>query len=109
MSRIYPIEALYRIEPYCSILKQLKSGKENAVKGADIIKLLQTDSRRFRKAVETIRRSGVCVISGASGYYLPKRKEEIERYIRRTERTAKSHFYTLKTARKALNDFNKEV
>lgn len=102
--RDYNIEKLFSEEPYCTILSTLKTGKRNAVKKRELVRITELDERVFRKAIETLRRAGVCIISDAAGYYYPENRREIECYIRRVERTAKSHFYTLRAAKNALNE-----
>ena len=92
-------------EPYCTILSTLRTGKRNAVKKRELVRITELDELVFRKAIETLRRARVCIISDAAGYYYPENRREIECYIRRVERTAKSHFYTLRAAKNALNEF----
>lgn len=102
--RDYNIEKLFSEEPYCTVLSTLRTGKRNAVKKRELVRITGLDERVFRKAIETLRRAGVCIISDAAGYYYPENRREIECYIRRVERTAKSHFYTLRAAKNALNE-----
>lgn len=96
---------LWTLEPYCTILSVLRYGKENALSRCEIVKRIKINEREVRKAVEVIRRSGVCILSDTAGYYFPGDRLEVERYIRRTERTARSHFYTLRAAKKALRGY----
>ena len=103
--RDYNIEKLYSEEPYCTILSTLKSGRKNAIKKRELVRITGLNERAFRRSIETLRRAGKCIISDAVGYYYPENKREIERYIRRVERTAKSHFYTLRAAKNALREF----
>ena len=99
--RKYTEAELWQIAPYNTILSFLKHGKDRAIPRRDLVRLTRLDERILRKHIETIRRSSVCILSDASGYYLPRNLDEIQRYIKRTERTAKSTFYTLRAAREA--------
>lgn len=96
---------LWQHEPYRKILSLLRYGKENAIPRKELVISIKISEREVRRAIEIIRRTGICIISDLTGYYLPGNKLEIERYIRKTERTAKSHFYTLRAARKALKKY----
>lgn len=96
---------LWQLDPYRTILSILRYGKEKAIPRRELVGRVKIGEREVRKAIEIIRCTGVCVISDSTGYYLPGNKLEIERYIRKTERTAKSHFYTLRAARKALKKY----
>lgn len=101
----YNLNMLRSAEPYKTVLCCLKTGKNNAISMRAIARKTELSERNVRKAVESLRRAGECIVSDASGYYLPETREEVARYIRRIERTAKSHFYTLRTARHALEEF----
>lgn len=99
--RKYTEAELWQTAPYNTILSFLKHGKDRAIPRRDLVKLTGLDERILRKHIETIRRNNVCILSDVSGYYLPRNLEEVRRYIKKTERTAKSTFYTLRAAREA--------
>lgn len=91
---------------YQSVLSCFKYGRANAIHMKDLQRYSGLDNRRLRKVIELIRRDGVCVCSDEAGYYLPETAAELEKYIKRVERTAKSTFFTLKTARTELAKMN---
>lgn len=91
---------------YQSVLSCFKYGRANAIHMKDLQRYSGLDNRRLRKIIELIRRDGVCVCSDEAGYYLPETAAELEKYIKRVERTAKSTFFTLKTARTELAKMN---
>lgn len=87
---------------YQSILSCFKYGRANAIHLHNLRRYSGLDNRRLRKIIELIRRDGVCVCSDEAGYYLPETAAELEKYIKRVERTAKSTFFTLETAKHEL-------
>ena len=89
-------------EPYCSILNMLGAGKENAVHLKAIMKNTELKNREARKCIEHLRRSGTVIISNKNGYFIPETPEELQKYINQETHRAKSVFYTLKNARKLL-------
>lgn len=91
---------------YKSVLSCFRYGRANAIHQKQLQKLTSLDSRQLRKIIELIRRNGVCVVSDNNGYYLPETREELEQYIRRTEKMARSIFFTLQTAKKALKSID---
>lgn len=93
---------------YKSLLACFCYGKANAIHLHDLQRYSGLDSRRLRKIIELIRRDGVCVCSDEAGYYRPETAEELEKYIKRVEATAKSTFYTLKTAKAELAKMQNE-
>lgn len=104
-SRNFTEADLWQLDPYRTILSLLRYRKENAIPRREFVGRVKIGEREVRRSIEIIRRTGICVISDSTGYYLPGSKLEIERYIRKTERTAKSHFYTLRAARNALKKY----
>lgn len=102
-------EQLRTTEPYCTILNKLWKGVKYAVPVKEMCYDTGLNDRELRKCVETIRESGVCVISDSFGYYLPESEEDLERYIRRTEKTARSYFLSLRSAKNALRVMQTEA
>lgn len=86
--------------PYSEIVNALGAGKKNGVHLSTLCNITGLNSRLVRKAIERMRRAGLVILSGQNGYYEPINVEELEEYIKHTERAAKSIFLTLKSARK---------
>ncbi len=86
-------------ELYKRILSCFRYGRANAIHLHELERLSGLDSRSLRKIIELMRRNGECICSDETGYYRPETLSELEKYIKRVEATAKSLFYTLKTAR----------
>lgn len=101
-TREYTSEQLWSTPPYNIILSYLKHGADKAISKRKLCQYTGLDERILRRSIETIRRNNICIISDINGYYYPLTRQEIESYIRRTERTAKSTFYTLRAAKNAL-------
>ena len=91
---------------YKSVLSCFRYGRANAVHLKELERLNNLDSRTMRKIIELIRREGVCICSDNAGYYYPETAEEVARYIKRVEATAKSTFITLRTAKAELAKMN---
>ena len=87
---------------YKSLLACFRYGKANAVHLNDLKRYAELDGRRLRKMIELLRRDGICICSDEAGYYRPETAEELESYIKIVEATAKSTFYTLRTAKAEL-------
>lgn len=66
------------------------------------------NDRTVRKLIEQMREDGLCILSDAKGYYLPSTEEELEKYIRKTEKTAKSLFRSLESAKRVLREIRNE-
>lgn len=96
----------HQTEMYYLVLSCFKYGRANAIHMKDLQRYSGLDNRRLRKVIEFIRRDGICVCSDDAGYYLPETAAELERYIRRVEATAKSTYFTLKTAKAELAKMN---
>ena len=87
---------------YKSLLACFRYGRANAIHLNDLQRYSGLNSRALRKMIELIRRDGVCICSDETGYYRPENAEELEKYIKRVEATAKSTFYTLRTSKLEL-------
>ncbi len=103
--------------PYAEILNAIGSasgaggvmyGADRAIHLSELCTITGLNSRNVRKAIEKMRRAGVVIASGENGYFIPETATELERYIRRTEKTARSIFYTLKAARTLQKSVSKE-
>lgn len=64
--------------------------------------------RAVRAIIEQMREDGVCILSDAKGYYLPSTEEELEKFIRKTEKAAKSLFRSLESAKRVLREIRNE-
>ena len=86
----------------------IPTGRENAIKTRDLMQLNgYLDKRKLRMDIRRLRIEGEVILSSTQkggGYYRPKDKEELRRFIRQEENRAKSIFYSLKTARKLLKE-----
>lgn len=96
---------------YSLVLSHFRKGRENGIHLQELEKITRLDNRTLRKVIEAIRRNGVCVCSDENGYYLPANADELERYIKRVNKTARSTFFTLQTARNELEkiQINKQL
>lgn len=91
---------LFKISLLRQILFLLGEGMDNSIHVREICKLTGLSDRAVRKAIETIRRGGVVVVTDQMhGYWLPETQDDLSRYIRQEERRGRSTFYTLKGAR----------
>ena len=92
----------FETEPYRYILSAIGEGQKNAVHLSELIRISGMTDRELRKTIEYLRRQGVVIISGNSGYYFPADETELSEYVRKEEHRARSVFYTLHHARKLL-------
>ncbi len=94
-----------------SCLKQIiPTGRENAISTAVLMeKAGYSDIRKVRQDIRILRIDGEVILSTTQkggGYYRPKDKAELQRFIRQEEHRAKSVFYALKAARRLLKSGN---
>ena len=92
------LDYLSTIEPYQTILQLIGNGEDNAVHLSELIKHTGLHNREVRKCIEHLRRSGAVIISSSKGYFKPRTKDELKKYIHQETRRAKSIFFTLKSA-----------
>lgn len=85
---------------YSLVLSHFRKGKENGIHLQELEKITGLDNRALRKVIEVIRRNGVCVCSDENGYYLPANADELERYIKRVSKTARSTFFYVTNSKK---------
>lgn len=98
---------LYSIPLYKQILLIIGKGKEQGIHLKELCKFTGTEERAARKAIEAIRRKGVVICSTAlDGYFLPETIEELKQYLRQEEHRGRSTFFTIKSARKLLQELN---
>lgn len=95
---------LLNSEPYEIIYMMLRSGAENAVPVRNFCNATELSDRLLRLHVERMRDSGIPILSCKNGYYLPADEDELKQYIAKMEKTARSYFKSLRSARKALKE-----
>lgn len=95
-------QKLISTEPYSWIYVRAGRGAGDATPAEAILFGFSLTDRDLRKCIETMRRAGIIIASSSKGYYLPATRKELEEYIKRTEKAARSIFATLKYARRAL-------
>lgn len=88
-------------------------GRENAMRGADLCRMLNISSlARLQKQISRERQSGKLILSdstGAKGYYLPScdpevAAEEIAHFVRMMSSRANRIRQAMRAAQTALND-----
>lgn len=88
-----------------NILDYIPYGKENAIKRENLVLITKLSDRNVRELIAEARREEVIInLQDGGGYYRPTCKAEIERYLKQETRRAKSIFYHLKSARRALKE-----
>ena len=97
-------EFLFVTPPYSGILYHIGEGAENRIHLKDLTAITNMSGRELRRVIEFIRRKGVVIAAGKSGYYFPSDVPELSAFIKQEERRAKSTFYTLKAARQLEKD-----
>lgn len=78
----------------------IKRGEGNAISTKDLTALTGLTERELRKRIETLRRQRVYIISSTKGYYMPANLAELDKYIQRESRRAKSTLFTLREFKK---------
>lgn len=96
-------------EPYDWIYARIGQGVSGSMPAEAILFGRSMTDRELRKCIETMRRAGIVILSSDKGYSLPKSAVELREYVKRTESTAKSVFYTLKGARELLKEMEEQV
>ena len=92
----------FETEPYCRILSAIGEGQENAVHLSELIRISGMTDRELRKTIEYIRRQGIVILSGNSGYYFPADEAELKAFVRQEEHRARSILVTLRPAKHYL-------
>lgn len=92
----------FETERYSRILSAIGEGQENAVHMSELIRISGMTDRELRKTIEYLRRQGVVIISGNSGYYFPADETELKAFVRQEEHRAKSILVTLRPAKRYL-------
>ena len=85
------------------IAEILKTGKENAIKGAELAAVTGDDIRGLRRRVQKEREEGMMICSSAAGYYLPADREELAAYYKRYTVYAKRMLKTASAMKRQLD------
>ena len=85
------------------IINYIPKGRNNAISRTSLQQLTGLSDRQMREEISQARRYK-CIINlqNGAGYYIPDTDEEIQRFILQETRRAKSKFWCLKGAKKAL-------
>ena len=88
------------------IIKFLNIGQENAKSQKQLVKETGLSPRELREAIHTARCDGAIILSNTNkrngGYFLPKNKEEVQRYIEFQKSRIKSAEAAMKSAEESL-------
>ena len=88
------------------ITKFLNVGKEHAKNQKQLVQETGLSPRELRAAIHTARCKGALILSNTNkrngGYYLPKNKEEVQRYIEFQKNRIKSAEAAMKSAEESL-------
>ena len=87
-----------------TIYSMLGKGAKNAVSVKSLCFRTGSEDRALRKCVERMRELGIPILSCKNGYYLPADEDELTQYIAKMEKTARSYYRSLRSARKALKE-----
>lgn len=92
-----------------SIYGSLPRGRKNAVSAESLCTMHGLCStRKLRQQVQRERMEGAIIASTEDGYFIPSSREELLRYVHRSEAMAKSIYGTLRAARAALRDMDEK-
>lgn len=94
--------ALSTVEPHQTILGLISTGENNAIHLCELVSLTKMKNREVRKCIEQLKRNGEVIVSSVNGYFKPETVTELKKYINQETHRAKSIFYTLKSARKLI-------
>ena len=87
------------------LLYSVPVGEDNAVTAAELCARFDMTERELRQAFEALRKSGEVICSCDHGFFKPETKTELEKYISRESKRARSVFFSLKSARKLLKEW----
>ena len=90
------------------IYELLNHGHENAITAARLAEYFNTDIRSIQRAVSNERMNGAVIAGSGKGYFIPDTPEELERYIARAEKQARSCFVPLRSAKDQLKKMQLE-
>ena len=90
------------------LLDLIPYGRNNSISTNTLAEAEQTDARNIRNSISRLRRKGVIICSnidasiGATGYFRPETKEELETFVRIETARIKTHREAIEPARRAL-------
>lgn len=89
----------------CAVAAHLNEGAENAVSRETLCRLTGMQDREVREVISKIRRY-VPVLSFGNGYFIPAASEKhlINRWLEQEQSRAKSIFWSMRGARKAVKE-----
>lgn len=87
------------------LLDHIPKGRDNAVTRQTLCQLTGLTDRNVREGISLLRRD-TPIISSGKGYYLPESNEEVQQWIERETKRAKSIFWSMGGAKEYLK--NKE-
>jgi hypothetical protein len=88
-----------------NIIDLIPCGKENAISRNSLVIKTGLSDRKIRDLIALERRNHVILnVQDGKGYYRPTEKEmpDIERFVKQETRRAKSIFWSLRAAKKAI-------
>ena len=88
------------------LLDSVPVGKDNAVTAAELCTRFGMSGRELRIAFERLRRRGAVVCSCEHGFFKPETVSELQSYILRESKRARSVFFSLKSARALLKEWS---
>lgn len=84
------------------LLTDIPEGYENGISNDDLQAKWNTSKRGVSAEVERLRKKGVIICSGNSGYFMPENDEELERFYLTMRKKAVSLLSALSQTRKEL-------
>lgn len=80
------------------IKSSICKGEAAAISSRTLQAIAGINERELRKIIETLRRQGCVIASSSKGYYIPQTLDELDRFITKETKRAKSVLFTLKAA-----------
>ncbi len=89
----------------------LPEGEDKAMSAAELINILGVrNERELRRCISSARKDGQLICTASTGgYFIPKNKEEISRWVKITSKRAASEFASLRTARTVLKEIDGQI
>ena len=89
------------------LLELIPRGRDNAISRQSLCVLSGLTDRNVREEISQLRRE-TPIISSGKGYYLPETAEEVERWIERETRRARSIFWSMGGAKNYLKNITQK-
>ena len=87
------------------ILDNVRQGEGNAIHSKDLEAITGLSERALRMEVASLRRQGVALLSSDKGYFTAKTLDELDRFIARKSKMARSILLTLRPAKRLRRDW----